>query len=96
LFKDSASNFLSYFALNNDDYMRKTGKSGLIVCLEDLKSESRTPIIVNFLVSDVPRCVSQKEDTWNATQQFPGMAASSDPPHGARTFYHRTDESLVK
>ena len=59
--------------------------------------ERDSQIIVNLLVTIVPRCIGSNAKTLGPKHlQFPGMVANGGPPDGACVVYHRTDELLVQ
>ena len=63
----------------------------------DVVKESDSQILVNFLVTNVPRCIGCNSKTLALKHlQFPDMDASGGPPHKARIVLHRMDELLVQ
>jgi hypothetical protein len=62
-----------------------------------VSDERDSQIIVNLLVTNVPRYTGNNAKTLGPKHlQFPDMVASGGTPDGARVVYHRTDELLVQ
>jgi hypothetical protein len=54
-------------------------------------------IIMNLLVTDVPRCTGSNAKTLGLKHlQFPEMGVSGGPPDRARVVHQRADELLVQ
>ena len=59
--------------------------------------ERDSQIIVNLLVTSVPRCTGSNVKTLGLKHlQFPATEANGGPPYGARVLHHWTDELLVQ
>jgi hypothetical protein len=62
-----------------------------------VNKERDSKIIVNLLVTNVPRCTGSNAKTLGLKHlQFPDTGASGGPPDGARIVHHKSDELLVQ